>query len=76
MQLSRLRRAMTGRSQTAQQLRLLGGKLLMAENPLRVQLGELLYGGEHVYVCLAGDRLSADGLLLHLRRRRLRNPTG
>ena len=50
---------MTGRSQTAQQLRLLGGELLIAENPLRVQLGELLYGGE--YVCLAGDRLSADG---------------
>jgi hypothetical protein len=38
-----------------------------------VQLGELLYGGEHV--CLAGDRLSADGLLLHRRRRGLRNPT-
>ncbi len=64
---------MTGRSQTAQQLCFLGGELLIAENPLRVQCGELLNGGEHV--CLAGDRLSADGLLLHRRRRRLRNPT-
>src|ERR1700692_1681895 len=68
----RLRCAMTRRSQTAHQLRLLGGELLIAENPLRVQLGELFYGGEHV--CLAGDRLSADGLLLHRRRRRLWNP--
>jgi pimeloyl-ACP methyl ester carboxylesterase len=59
-------------SKTANQLRLLGDKFLIAENPLRVQLRELFYGGEHV--CLAGDRLSADGLLLHRRRRPLRNP--
>ena len=62
---------MTRGLEPAQQLRLLGGELLVAENPLVAQVGELLDGRQHVL--LAGDRLIAKRVDLPRRRWRARS---